>query len=238
MLAVDASNSMLAQDLKPNRLEALKDIAGEFIDKRSNDRMGLVVYAGESYTACPLTDDHQLLKGLLKDANSSFLPDGTAIGMGLLSAINRLRNSDTTGKVVILFTDGENNAGSVSPLKAAEIASKYGIKVYTVGIGTVGKADYPTKDAQGKVKLIKVPVSIDEKTLNAVAAKTNGRYFRAKNNRDLNLIYQEISKEEEVESQLVSHEQQQEYFLPVAFTALALIAAEIIFRYTILKQFA
>lgn len=238
MLAIDVSKSMLAQDLYPNRLEALKKIAADFIDQRKRDRVGLVLYAGESYTACPLTDDHLLLKGLLNDAGSMYLPDGTAIGMGLLSAINRLRRSNTDGKVIVILTDGENNAGTVSPIKAAEIAKKHKIKIYTVGIGTNGMANYPVKTVDGKEEIIQVPVSIDENTLTAVAATTNGRYFRARNNNELDLIYKEISKAETVEPQSEMHEQLNEFFLPFAFSALAIVFAEITFKYLFFKQLA
>ena len=191
ILAMDISGSMLAQDLKPNRLESSKNVAIDFISKRINDRIGLVIFAGESFTQCPLTTDHNVLINLFKDVKSGMIDDGTAIGMGLATAVNRLKNSEAISKVIILLTDGGNNSGMVPPLTAAEIAEKFGIRVYTIGVGTEGFAPYPFQTHFG-VQYQDVEVKIDEKTLQDIATLTDGKYFRATNNNSLKEIYKDI----------------------------------------------
>ncbi len=193
IVALDISSSMLAQDLRPNRLEASKDVAIEFISGRETDRMGLVVYAGESFTQCPLTSDHAVLINLFKGIESGMIEDGTAIGMGLANAVNRLKDSKATSKVIILLTDGVNNRGAIAPLTAAEIAKTFGIRVYTIGVGTMGMAPAPVQTAFG-TRLQNVKVEIDEETLQQIAAATDGRYFRATNNDKLRGIYKEIDQ--------------------------------------------
>ena len=191
VLAMDISGSMLAQDLKPDRLEASKNVAMDFISKRINDRVALVIFAGESFTQCPLTTDHNVLINLFKDVKSGMIDDGTAIGMGLATAVNRLKDSEAISKVIILLTDGVNNSGMVPPLTAAEIAEKFDIRVYTIGVGTEGFAPYPFQTPFG-IQYQEVEVKIDEKTLQDIATLTNGKYFRATNNNSLKEIYKDI----------------------------------------------
>ncbi|GAA4439658.1 hypothetical protein GCM10023188_36140 [Pontibacter saemangeumensis] len=228
---------MLAEDLKPNRLQALKSIASEFIDSRPKDLIGLTVYSGESYTQCPLTHDHALVKSLLSDASAEWLKDGTAIGMGLASAVNRLKRSSAEGKVIVLMTDGENNAGAIDPMKAAEFAKKYNISVYTIGIGTEGTAPFPVQDIHGKKKYYNVPVSIDEVLLKKIAQITKGSYFRAKNNQDLKTIYRKIDAKETPKPQMRSFLSFEELYIPFAFTALGLLLTELTLKYSLLRSF-
>ena len=211
VLSIDISGSMLAQDLKPNRLEASKDVAVQFINKRSNDRIGLVVFSGESFTQCPLTTDHNILINLFQDINSGMIEDGTAIGMGLANSINRLKNSKAISKVIILLTDGVNNSGSIPPLTAAEIAKKYNIRVYTVGVGSEGFAPYPFQTPFG-IQYQDVEVKIDEKTLQDIATITDGKYFRATNNSSLKKIYDDIDKLEKSKIEVTEfHKRNEEY---------------------------
>jgi Ca-activated chloride channel family protein len=193
VLAIDISGSMLAEDFEPNRLEAAKQTALDFIDKRPNDRIGLVVYEGEAYTQAPLTTDHKLLSELLKNVEPGKVTPGTAIGSGLITAINRLRESDAKSKVIILLTDGVNNSGDIDPRTAAEIAKEYGIRVYTIGVGKNGYAPYPVQTFFG-TQMQQMPVEIDEALLNQIAKITDGKYFRAKNEKELSYIYDEIDK--------------------------------------------
>ena len=195
VLSMDISGSMLAEDLKPNRLEASKDVAVDFISKRVNDRIGLVIFSGESFTQCPLTTDHNVLINLFKDVKSGMVEDGTAIGMGLATAVNRLKDSDAISKVIILLTDGVNNKGVVAPFTAAEIAKQFGIRVYTIGVGTEGYAPYPFQTPFG-VQYQDVEVQIDEETLQNIATVTDGKYFRATNNSKLKEIYKDIDNNE------------------------------------------
>ena len=197
VIATDVSGSMLATDFKPNRLEAIKEVAHSFIQKRVNDRIGLVVYAGESYTRTPVTSDKAMLLNSLKEVqyNGMVLQDGTAIGIGLATAINRLKDSKTKSKIIILLTDGVNNLGSLDPISAAEIAKAYGIKVYTVGVGTNGMANFPVaKDTNGNIVFQPQKVEIDEKLMQEIATTTNGKYFRATDNKKLEAIYDEIDR--------------------------------------------
>ncbi|MBK7945507.1 MAG: VWA domain-containing protein [Flavobacteriales bacterium] len=195
VIALDVSGSMLARDLKPDRLEAAKRVAMDFIDGRPNDRIGLVVYEGDAFTQCPLTTDHNVLKTLFSEARSGFIANGTAVGMGLATAVNRLRHSEAKSKVVILLTDGVNNTGAVQPLDAAMLADRMGIRVYTIGLGTRGKALSPVgRYPDGSLHFDYVEVDLDEKTLQAISAATGGRSFRATDERKLKEIYNEIDR--------------------------------------------
>ncbi|MBT3207881.1 MAG: VWA domain-containing protein [Bacteroidetes bacterium] len=235
VLAIDISGSMLAEDFKPNRLEAAKDVAIEFISGRENDRMGLVIYSGESFTQCPLTTDHAVLINLFKDVKNGMIEDGTAIGLGLANAINRLKNSLAKSRVVILLTDGVNNQGEIAPITAAEIAQTLGIRVYTVGVGTRGTAPYPAKDFFGNTVYQNVEVEIDEKTLKDIADLTDGQYFRATNNKSLANIYKEIDKLEKSKIEVKEYSKKQEEYLIWALYAAAILFFEIFIRNTILK---
>ena len=235
VLAMDISGSMLARDLKPDRLEASKDVAMDFISKRKNDRVGLVIFAGESFTQCPLTTDHNVLLNLFKDVKSGMVEDGTAIGMGLATAVNRLKDSKAISKVIILLTDGVNNSGMVPPLTAAEIAQKFGIRVYTVGVGTEGFAPYPFQTPFG-IQYQDLEVKIDEKTLQDIAILTDGKYFRATNNNSLKEIYKDIDALEKSKIEVTEFHKRSEEFLPFALWALGLLFLGFILQITYLKQ--
>lgn len=235
VMSLDISGSMLAQDLKPDRLEAAKDVASEFIAGRPNDRIGLVVYSGESFTQCPLTTDHAVLINLFKDVKSGMIEDGTAIGMGLANAVNRLKDSKAISKVIILLTDGVNNQGSISPVTAAEIAQTYGIRVYTIGVGTNGTAPYPFKTAFG-LQFQNIEVKIDEPTLKEIAQITGGQYFRATDNKKLKEIYNEIDLLEKSKISVKEYSKKKEEFLPFALLACLIFLIEIVLRYTLLKS--
>ena len=235
VLAMDISGSMLARDLKPDRLEASKNVAIDFISNRKNDRVGLVIFAGESFTQCPLTTDHKVLINLFKDVSSGMVDDGTAIGMGLATSINRLKDSKAISKVVILLTDGVNNSGMVPPLTAAEIAQKFGIRVYTIGVGTEGFAPYPFQTPFG-IQYQDVEVKIDEKTLQNIATITDGKYFRATNNSTLQKIYNDIDSLEKSKIEVTEFHKRSEEFLPFALWALALLFLEFILKITYLKK--
>jgi Ca-activated chloride channel family protein len=235
ILAMDISGSMLAQDLKPDRLEASKNVAIDFISQRKNDRVGLVIFAGESFTQCPLTTDHNVLINLFKDVKSGMVDDGTAIGMGLATAINRLKDSEAISKVIILLTDGVNNSGTIPPLTAAEIAQKFGIRVYTIGVGTEGFAPYPFQTPFG-IQYQEVEVKIDEKTLQDIATLTDGKYFRATNNNSLREIYKDIDALEKSKIEITEFHKRSEEFLPFALWALSLLLLGFILQITYLKQ--
>jgi len=235
MLALDISSSMLAQDFKPNRLEAAKDVAIKFIAGRELDRMGLVVFSGESFTQCPLTTDHAVLINLFAELKSGLIEDGTAIGMGLATAVNRLRDSKAISKVIILLTDGVNNQGEVSPSMAAELAEKFNIRVYTVGMGTMGEAPYPFQTPYG-TQYQNVKVEIDEATLKEISKITGGKYFRAVNKKKLQEIYTEINKLEKSKIETKEFSSKEEEFLPLAFLAVFLLALELILRYTVFRK--
>tara|TARA_X000001036_G_scaffold414449_1_gene429663 strand:- start:177 stop:1166 length:990 start_codon:yes stop_codon:yes gene_type:complete len=235
VLAMDISGSMLAQDLKPDRLEASKNVAMDFIRKRKNDRVGLVIFAGESFTQCPLTTDHKVLVNLFKDVKSGIIDDGTAIGMGLATAVNRLKDSEAISKVIILLTDGVNNSGMVPPLTAAEIAQKFGIRVYTVGVGTEGFAPYPFQTPFG-IQYQDVEVKIDEKTLQDIAILTDGKYFRATNNSSLKEIYKDIDSLEKSKIEITEFHKRKEEFFAFALGALVLLLLSFIMKTTYLKQ--
>lgn len=234
IMALDISSSMLAEDFKPNRLEASKEVAMEFIAGRPDDRIGLIVFSGESFTQCPLTTDHAVLMNLFQDIQSGMIEDGTAIGLGLANSVSRLKESNVKSKVIILLTDGVNNQGEIAPLTAAEIARTYGIRVYTVGVGTIGNAPYPFKTAFG-VQYQNVPVKIDEEVLREIANLTDGRYFRAINNAKLREIYKEIDllERSKIEVREISRKTE-EYFL-WALIAMLLLSLEIILRLTVLR---
>ena len=235
VLSMDISGSMLAEDLKPNRLEASKNVAMDFISKRINDRIGLVIFSGESFTQCPLTTDHNVLVNLFKDVKSGMVEDGTAIGMGLATAVNRLKDSDAISKVIILLTDGVNNKGVVAPFTAAEIAKNFGIRVYTIGVGTEGFAPYPFPTSFG-IKYQDIEVQIDEKTLQDIASVTDGKYFRATNNSKLKQIYKDIDALEKSKIEVTEFHKRSEKFLLFAIPALILMLISFILKTTYLKQ--
>ena len=234
VIASDISGSMLAQDFQPNRLEAGKNIAIDFIKNRPNDRIGLVIFSGESFTQCPLTIDHSVLINLFNDIKYGMINDGTAIGMGLATAVNRLKDSETKSKVVILLTDGSNNMGSIPPITAAEIAKQFGIRVYTVGLGTNGYAPYPVQTPMG-IQYQRVKVDVDEPTLTKIAGITGGKYFRATNNETLKSIYEQIDKMEKAKIDVTQYHKKTELFLPFALIALLFLLLEFGFKNTILK---
>ena len=236
MLSIDISGSMLARDFKPDRITAAKEVAGEFIADRYGDRIGLAVFAGESFTQSPLTTDKSTLQTMLARVRSGVVEDGTAIGNGLATAINRLRESDAKSKVVILLTDGVNNRGEIAPLMAADIAADMGIKVYTIGVGTRGKAPYPAVDMVGNMTFQMADVEIDEETLTEIASRTGGKYFRATDKAKLKAIYDEINQLEkskvEVTDLTIYHEQ----YLPLVLLAIALLLVEFLFGQILLKR--
>ena len=237
MLAVDVSTSMLAQDFKPNRVEALKEIAQRFIEKRPNDNMGLTMFAGEAYTQCPLTTDHTVLMNLYNsvDCNMAMrgvIDDGTAIGDGIMNAILRLKESQAKSKVIILLTDGVNNSGNISPQTAAEIAKKYGIRIYTIGIGRNGLAPYPLPTG-GTAML---PVEIDEETMTKISRETGGQYFRAQKNAELDAVYQDIDKMERTKFNVKQFSRRGELYQPFALAAMAVLLLEILLRTVVLKR--
>jgi Ca-activated chloride channel family protein len=234
VIALDISSSMLAQDFHPDRLEAAKNVAIEFISGRPNDRIGLVVYSAESFTQCPLTTDHAVLINFFKDLKSGMLEDGTAIGSGLATSVNRLKDSDAKSKVVILLTDGVNNTGQVPPLTAAEIAKTFGIRVYTVGIGTQGTAPYPFMTPFG-IQVQNIPVEIDENMLSKIATETNGRYFRATNNQKLREIYKEIDRLEKTKFQVTEYSRREEKYFWVAVIAGAFLLVEFLLRFIVFR---
>lgn len=234
MIASDISGSMLAEDFKPNRLEAGKNIAIDFIKDRPDDRIGLVIFSGESFTQCPLTIDHDVLINLYKDIKNGMIDDGTAIGMGLATAVNRLKESEAKSKVIILLTDGSNNTGSIPPITAAEIAKQFNIRVYTVGLGTKGFAPYPVQTPFG-VQYQRIPVDVDEGTLTKIATITGGKYFRATNNETLKNIYQQIDKMEKAKIDVTQYHKKTELFLPFAVMALLFLLLEFGLKNTLLK---
>ncbi len=240
MMAMDVSGSMLAEDLKPNRIEAAKQVAAEFIAGRPNDNIGLTIFAGEAFTQCPMTTDHasllNLLQGVRTDiATRGLIEDGTAIGMGLANAVSRLKDSKAKSKVVILLTDGSNNRGDLSPMTAAEIAKSLGIRVYTIGVGTNKVAPYPMVVA-GSVQYVNIPVEIDSKTLGDIAAATDGDFYRATNNKELQNIYKEIDKLEKSKLSVKTYSKKYEAYQPFAIAAVLLLLLEILLRITIFRK--
>ncbi len=238
VMAIDVSASMLARDLKPNRLEALKTVATKFVSKRPNDRIGIVVYAGESFTQTPITSDKTIVKNTIRKIKWGQINDGTAIGMGLGSAVNRLKDSKAKSKVIILLTDGVNNTGFVDPKTATELAKGLNIKVYTIGLGTNGTALFPVaKDLNGKLIFRNAPVEIDEKLLRFIANETGGKYFRATDNKKLESIYDEINKLEKTKIEEFKYYNYQEKYRPLILLAGFLILIEMILRFTVYRSF-
>ena len=239
VIAIDVSASMLARDLKPNRLEALKKVASRFIQARPNDRLGLVEYAGESYTKTPLTSDKNIVLSSLKSIKyNTTITGGTAIGMGLATSVNRLKESRAKGKVIILLTDGVNNSGFIDPKIASELAVEFGIKVYTIGLGSNGMALSPIGILpNGSFQYGNIQVEIDEDLLNQIAETTGGKYFRATSNTKLEEIYAEINKLEKTEIEETKYKSYNELFRPLILAALGLLLFELLFRYTVYKSF-
>lgn len=235
MLSLDISGTMLAEDLKPNRLEAAKEVATKFIADRPDDNIGLVVFAGESFTQCPLTTDHGVLINLLNAVEFGVIEDGTAIGLGLANAVNRIKDSKAKSKVIILLTDGSNNRGDIAPLTAAEIAKKFGVRVYTIAVGKHGMAPYPFQTPFG-IQYQNVPVEIDEEVLQQIAQMTGGSFFRATDNASLGAIYAEIDQMEKTKLQVREYKKRNEEFFPYLLTALLLLVAEILIRNTLLRR--
>ena len=238
VMAIDVSASMLARDLKPNRLEALKVVATNFVNRRPNDRIGIVVYAGESFTQTPITSDKGITRRTISEIKWGQLEGGTAIGMGLGSAVNRLKESEAKSKVIILLTDGVNNSGFVDPKTATELAKELNIKVYTVGIGTNGMADFPfSKDARGRLQFRKQQVEIDEELLQFIASETQGQYFRATDNSELQEIYDEIDTLEKTKIEEFKYYNYQEKYRYLLFFAGGLLLLEFILKNTLFRSF-
>ncbi len=238
VMAIDVSSSMLANDLKPNRLEALKKVASTFVQDRVNDRIGLVVYAGESYTRTPVTSDKTIILQSLKtiEYDDSIIADGTGIGVGLATAINRIKDSKAKSRIIILLTDGVNNSGTIDPRTAAEIAKEYGIKVYTIGIGTNGQAMFPVaKDANGKLVFRRMPVEIDENLMKEIAKATDAKYFRATSNKKLQAIYDEINKLETTEIDEKKFYNYDEKYKPFVLIAFVLLGVEVLLRNSVFR---
>ena len=240
MLAMDVSTSMLAEDLRPNRIEAAKQVAAEFIAGRPNDNIGLTIFAGESFTQCPMTTDHASLLNLLQNVRTDIaarglIEDGTAIGMGLANAVSRLKDSKAKSRVVILLTDGSNNRGDISPSTAAEIAKSLGIRVYTIGVGTNKIAPYPMPVAGG-VQYVNVPVEIDMKTLSEIANVTEGDFYRATNTKELHQIYKEIDQLEKSKLNVKTFSKRYEAYQPFALVAVLALLLEILLRVTIFRR--
>lgn len=235
MIALDISSSMLAKDFKPNRIEAAKEVASEFISGRQYDNIGLVIFAGESFTQCPLTTDHAVLLNLFQGIQSGMLEDGTAIGSGLANSVTRLKDSKAKSKVIILLTDGSNNSGSVAPLTAAEIAKSFGIRVYTVGVGTKGMAPYPVQTPYG-IRYQNLPVEIDETVLKQIAGTTDGSYFRATNKEKLKEIYSEIDKLEKTKLNVRQYNKRYEHYMPFAIAAFLCLLMELLLRNFVLRK--
>ncbi len=236
VLAIDVSGSMLAEDFKPNRLESAKETALEFIDNRPNDRIGLVVYEGEAYTQAPLTTDHLLLHDLFDQVESGKVSPGTAIGSGLITAVNRLRESDAKSKVIVLLTDGVNNSGDIDPLTAAQIAKEFNIRVYTIGVGKNGMAPYPVQTLFG-TQMQQMPVEIDEQLLTEIANNTDGKYFRARNEKELSFIYDEIDKLEKSKVKVLEFKTDPpEKFYGILFIGICLLLVYYLINQTLLKS--
>ena len=237
IICMDISGSMLAQDLTPNRFEAAKQLAAEFVGQRTTDRIGVVIFAGESFTLSPLTTDKNILQSQIYGIQQGALEDGTAIGDGLGISVERLRNSPTKSKVIILLTDGEDQGGRISPLEGKELAKAYGIKVYTIGIGTEGYAPVPMQTSTGTTVVQRQKVNIDEKLLRQIAEETGGFYFRARDNESLRNIYSEIDKLEKTRIEITSLRRYTEKFHPFAIAAAAFLLLEIVLRMTLFRKF-
>ena len=234
MLALDISTSMLAEDLRPNRIEAAKQVASEFINDRPNDNIGLVVFAGESFCQCPLTTDHAVLINLFQSVQTGMIDDGTAIGLGLANAVNRIKDSQTKSKVIILLTDGSNNCGDIDPQTAAEIAKTFGIRVYSIGVGSKGEARVPVQTPLG-TQYATVSGQFDETTLRQIAQTTGGAYFRATDNATLRSIYHEIDQLEKTKIRVREYSKRTENFAPYLWAALACLLSAVLLRYFALR---
>jgi Ca-activated chloride channel family protein len=237
VLCIDVSGSMLAQDFKPNRLEAAKEVAASFVAARPTDRIGVVIFAGESFTQCPITADHEVVRAQVYGIKGGFMVDGTAIGSGLATSVDRLRSSEAKSKVVILLTDGENNGGLIDPKTAKEIAKVVGVRVYTIGVGSEGFAPTPVQTPGGGVIMQQEKVNIDEKLLTEIARETGGKYFRARENEGLKGIYQEIDQLEKTKIDIVSNKKYTEKFYPFALAALFFLFLEQLLKFTIFRKF-
>lgn len=235
VLCMDVSGSMRAMDFRPNRLEASKTVGIEFVNARQNDRFGLVVFAGESFTQCPMTTDRAVVVNFLKEINFGVIEDGTAIGMGLATAVNRIKESKAKSKVIILLTDGVNNRGDVGPVTAAEIAAGKDIRVYTIGVGSMGTAPIQVQDMFGRTVTRDMPVEIDEEVLRKIANTTGGTYFRATDNNKLREIYQEIDQLEKTRLDVKQFSKKKEEYFPFLLAAMILVLAEVFLRYTIFR---
>lgn len=234
MISLDISSSMLAMDFNPNRLEAAKEVAINFIQGRPNDRIGLAIFAAESFTQCPLTIDHAVLINLFRDIRTGMLEDGTAIGDGLATAVNRIKDSDSKSRIIILLSDGENNRGQIAPLTAAEIAKTFGVRVYTIGVGTIGTAPFPINTVYGQ-QIQNMEVKIDETMLKEIASLTDGHYFRATDKNKLEEIYKEIDSMEKTKTEVQEYTKKSEEFMIFALLAFVFLISEIIIRNTVLR---
>jgi Ca-activated chloride channel family protein len=235
VMCMDISGSMRAMDFKPNRLEASKNVGIEFVNARQNDRFGLVVFAGESFTQCPMTTDRAVVINFLKEIDFGVIEDGTAIGMGLATAVNRIKESKAKSKVIILLTDGVNNRGDVGPVTAAELAAGYGIRVYTIGVGSQGTAPIKLQDMFGRTVTQNMPVEIDEEVLQEIAQSTDGAYFRATNNNKLREIYQQIDELEKTRLDVKQFSKKKEEYFPFLLAAMLILLAEVLLRYTFFR---
>jgi len=235
VMAMDISGSMRAMDFKPNRLEAAKEVGSEFVNSRPDDRFGLVVFAGESFTQCPLTTDRAVVTNFMNELNFGMVEDGTAIGMGLATAVNRIKDSKADSKVIILLTDGVNNQGEIGPVTAAELASTYGIRVYTIGIGSMGMAPFPVKDMFGRTVLQNMEVEIDENVLKKISVLTEGKYFRATDKEKLKSIYEEIDEMEKTQLDVKQFSKKKDEYFNWLLAGLILIGIEMLSRYTIFR---
>ncbi len=234
MMALDVSGTMLAEDLKPNRLEAAKEVATEFAMSRPNDNIGLVIFAGESFTQCPLTTDHTVLANLFRSVNFGMIDDGTAIGLGLANCVNRMKDSPTKSKVIILLTDGSNNSGEIDPLTAAEIAKTYGIRVYAIGVGSHGQARVPVQTPYG-TQYMMMDSEFDEETLKKIAYTTGGEYFRATDNKSLTYVYKSIDQLEKSKIRVREFSKRSEYFYPFLLAAILCLLLDMIIRHFALR---
>jgi Ca-activated chloride channel family protein len=235
VMCMDVSGSMRAMDFRPNRLEAAKRVGIEFVNARENDRFGLVVFAGESFTQCPMTTDRAVVTNFLKDIDFGVIEDGTAIGMGLATAVNRVKDSRAESKVIILLTDGVNNRGDIGPVTASEIAGSFGVRVYTIGVGSQGTAPVPVQDAFGRTVMRSMPVEIDEDVLKKIAQSTGGNYFRATDNHKLREIYQQIDEMEKTRLDVKQFSKRSEEYFPFLLAAMLILLFEILLRYTVFR---
>jgi Ca-activated chloride channel family protein len=235
MMALDISGTMMAEDLKPNRLEAAKSVASEFILSRPNDNIGLVIFSGESFTQCPLTSDHAVLVNLFKGVNYGLIEDGTAIGLGLANAVSRIKESKAKSKVIILLTDGSNNRGDIAPITAAEIAKTFGIRVYAIGVGSYGVVNIPVPTPMG-IQYQQMQSEFDEKSLQSIAGMTGGKYFRATDNSKLRRIYQEIDQLEKTKINVREYSKKNEQFFLFSLFAFIFLILEVLLRNTLLRR--